>query len=122
MKKQTRKDLILRYRKNAVSHTSPICFCFGLGDYSRYVPFKEWVNDKCSCVFACPQFKTYPVHMYGVRIIPTTAQCPYVLGPCRGNHWFVQDTGKYVAHEHACCGRDIPPVIEYILGAKTNTR
>lgn len=123
MKKNERKDLILSNRKNDVAHSAPICFCLGSVDnYSRYVPLKKWRDGKCSCVFACPKFQTYQVTMYGVRIIPFKAQCPYVVGSCYGDHWFVRDTGKYVAHERARRGRDVPPVIEYVLGKKTNAR
>ena len=112
---KTRKDLQLAPLSSLnVAHSRPIVFrsadiCARVsGLLWDFRPNPKWVRMdgelKCSCVFACPIFSTYPVNdKSGVRKIPHGAKCPYIDGPCRGAHWFVRgtsakDSGHYVEY------------------------
>lgn len=47
-----------------------------------YVPHKLTTASNgetwCSCVYACDKFLTYPVDVWGRRIIPENSMCPHM--------------------------------------------
>lgn len=110
MKNEIRKDLTLKFGKTDVSHSFPVAF-YTAYIAGVYIPYKKWVGEKCSCVFACPKFKTFAMDKWGIRTIPRNAQCPYVAGPCSGAHWYVRDMDKYVDGEKL--RRRISPISLY---------
>ena len=95
-KPELRLDLKLTNNSLTVAHSFPVAFSVvGLGVFA---PDKKWTRGnehKCSCVFACPQFKTYEMGRECVRIIPRNATCPYIPGACLGAHWFSDLTLGY---------------------------